>query len=400
MPISASRVGARWVVRAALAVTGLANMLPGSAQAPQAGPVVEFGAEEIARIVAHGPWPAPDRTVGPRDPTNRASGNPDAIELGRRLFFDRRLSESGTISCATCHDPARAFTDGRPRAQGIGLHDRNTQGLLDVARQRWFGWDGGADSLWAASIRPLLAAHEMGGSAQSVVKVIAGDAGLGVLHRKVFGESKDAQTTLADAGKALAAFQETLVSPRTAFDDFRDALAAARPASETTYPQAAQRGLKIFIGKGNCTLCHVGPNFSNGEFHDIGRPFMIEPGRVDPGRFTGLRRVSSDPFNLLSVFNDQPATVPVREQASLKTRTVALLHRNWGEWRTPSLRELTRTAPYMHDGSLASLRDVILHYSELDEDRLHADGENLLKPLRLTGPEIDELVVFLESLSW
>jgi cytochrome c peroxidase len=347
-----------------------------------------FTEAEVATILSHGPWPPAPR----RDPTNRLSGDSAAIELGRELFFDPGLSRNGGIACSSCHAPARGFTDGLPRAVGLARHDRNTQGLLDVGQQRWFGWDGGADSLWAASLRPLLSPIEMSADAASVAARLRRQPGIDAAIT-----SLDDEALLVIAAKSIAAFLETLVSPRTAFDDFRDALARGDRAAMQAYPAQARRGLAIFAGRGNCSICHAGAAFTNGEFHDVGRPFLVERGRVDPGRHAGIRRLRSDPYRLDSRWNDQPPTDGPAD-ISLKTKTVVLQHRNWGEWKTPSLRGLVATAPYMHDGSLATLRDVVRHYSELNLDRLHADGEALLKPLRLSDAEIDDLVAFLESL--
>lgn len=387
----------------------------GGAHASAPDVLSEFDADERAAIVRHGPWPEPPRS----DPTNRASGRASAAALGRRLFFEPRLSGNGRVSCASCHDPARAFADGVPRARGLETLDRNTPTLIDVAGQRWYGWDGGSDSLWAASVRPILAPAEMGGSAEGVARLIAADRGLRTAYRRAFGPPGDDARVLADAGKALAAYLETLRSPRTPFDRFRDALAAGDGAAAARYPPAARRGLKFFVGEGRCSVCHAGPRFSNGEFHDVGVAFMPAPGRVDPGRHSGIRRVLSDPYNLLGRFNDE-ASVPaaavgddaakrggaidaasggaVGVARAVATRTVTLQPRNWGEWKTPGLRGLARTAPYMHDGSRPTLRDVIRHYSELDLDRLHADGEALLRPLRLTPAQVDDLLAFLATL--
>lgn len=355
---------------------------------------IDLSVEEIAAVVSHGPWPPPQA----RDPTNRASGDRQAIALGERLFADAALSGSGALSCASCHDPARGFTDGKPRARGEATLDRNTQGLLDVSTWRWFGWDGGTDSLWAATLRPLLSSSEMASDPARIARRLRGDPAAIQLVARLFGPATGDELFAVAAAKAIAAWLETLRSPRTAFDEFRDALARGDAAQAARYPAAARRGLKLFIGRGNCRACHVGPSFSNGEFHDVGRPFVVAPGRVDPGRHAGIRRVRADPYNLLGPFNDERGT-PAERQRALQTRTVVLQHRNWGEWRTPTLRGLLATAPYMHDGGLPTLHDVVRHYSQLDLDRLHADGESLLRPLDLSPREIDDLVAFLETLS-
>jgi cytochrome c peroxidase len=260
--------------------------------------------------------------------------------------------------------------------------------------QRWFGWDGAHDSLWAQSIRPLLDARELGLSAARVAALVRGDTDLSCRYRKVFGEIPAAdEQVLVGAGKALAAFQEMLVSGRTAFDDFRDALVKGDVAGIAQYPEAAKRGLQIFVGKGSCNVCHLGPAFTNGEFHDTGIPFFIEKGRVDPGRHAGIQKLRASKFNLLGPYNDDPG-----RSTATGTRHVALEHRNFGEFRTPSLRNLALTAPYMHNGRLPALRDVVAHYSTLSPDRLHSDGEAILRALRLSEREAGDLVAFLESL--
>jgi cytochrome c peroxidase len=347
----------------------------------------EFSKAEIAKILQHGPWPpAPQR-----DPSNRVSGKPEAIALGGKLFFEPRLSGTGSVLCATCHVPFRAFQDSRTRAFGLQEVERNTPSLLDVSHYRWYGWDGAHDSLWSQSIRPLLDEREMRSSPRKVAQVVR-DL-LAQDYEAAFARRPPAndEEVLVDVGKALAAYQETLVTGRTPFDDFRDALEKGAPSD---YPPAAQRGLKIFIGKGNCSTCHFGPHFTNGEFADTGVPFFVAKGKVDPGRHEGIKRLKASPFNLLGRFNDDAA-----RKTSVGTRHVELQHRNFGEWRVPSLRNVALTAPYMHNGSLDTLHDVVKRYSELNEERLHADGERILKPLRLTAAEIEDLVAFLESLS-
>jgi cytochrome c peroxidase len=354
--------------------------------------VLPLSALETARILTHGPWPPPPR----KDPSNRVSGNAAAIAFGARLFGDPRLSANGAIACATCHRADRGLADGLPRAQGLARVDRNTPTVADAHLQRWHGWDGASDSLWAQSLRPIVDPREMGSDIERIAATVRGNADLVHGYRDAFGAPPTGadEAVAVDIAKALAAFQETLTTGRTPFDDFRDALARADPAAAARYPLAAQRGLALFIGKGQCNVCHIGPRFSNGEFHDIGIRHFAGPGRVDAGRFDGIRRLQASRYNLLGPFNDDPT-----RRTATGTRHVASEHRNFGEFKVPSLRNVARTAPYMHNGSLATLRDVVRHYSEIDEDRLHADGERILKPLRLSAAERDDLVAFLESLA-
>jgi cytochrome c peroxidase len=362
----------------------LALLLPVSAGA------VDFDAEERAKIASLGPWPPAIE----RDPSNRLSGRAEAIAFGATLFDETRFSANGEISCRSCHDPTKGWSDGKPVSMGLQRVDRNAPGLMNVRLHRWFGWDGASDSLWSSSLRPILDAREIGGSVARTAEVIRSDAALSRCFAKATGSEPAAmedEAAFVAAAKALAAFQETLVSPRTPFDEFRDALLRGK---KSDYPEAAQRGLKTFIGSGNCVMCHAGPAFTNGEFHDTGLPFFMASGRPDPGRYDGIKRVKASPFNLLSQHNDDPG-----QAGAFAVRHVDLQHRNWGEFKTPSLRNLAQTAPYMHDGSMAGLRDVIRHYSDLDIDRLHADGEAILRPLRLSEAEIADLVAFLLSLS-
>jgi cytochrome c peroxidase len=350
-----------------------------------------FTEAERRAIAAHGPWPP----AFAADPSNRVSGREEAIDLGERLFFERRLSANGEVSCSRCHIPERNWTDGLARARGLALADRNTPGLANMRLQHWFGWDGANDSLWAQSLRPLLDARELGMSAAQVAALVRGDADLACRYRKVFGAMPGQdEAVLVGVAKALAAFQETLVSGRTPFDEFRDALVQGDEWPIARYPEDARRGLRIFIGKGRCNVCHFGPAFTNGEFHDTGIPFFIEKGRVDPGRYAGIQKLRASPFNLLGSYNDDP-----KRSTATGTRHVALEHRNFGEFRTPSLRSLALSAPYMHNGRLATLRDVVAHYSTISPDRLHADGEAILKPLRLTAQEAGDLEAFLETLA-
>ena len=353
---------------------------------------VDFTAAEKRKILRHGPWP-PASTP---DPSNRASGNEAAIAFGRALFFDARLSVSGSVSCASCHRPDAGWTDGLARSRGQRAVDRNALSLFNLRFNRWFGWDGAQDTLWAQNLRPLLDRREMGIGAAGAARLVRADRTLSCHYRLAFGPAPgaDDERVFVDLGKALAAFLETLVTGRTPFDDFRDALARNDAAGRARYPAAAKRGLRLFVGRGNCAFCHFGPAFTNGEFADAGVPHFAGPGRADPGRFGGIRKLRKSPYTLLGRFNDDPA-----RSTAVKTRHVRLAHSNFGEFRVPGLRNAALTAPFMHAGSLTTLADVVRHYSTLDEERLHAGGERILRRLDLTAREQADLVAFLDSLT-
>ena len=363
--------------RAAVLLCGSALLaFPGAAWTAGA---VSFTPAEVRQILAHGPWPpaaAPDRS-------NRVSGNPDAIALGERLFFSPRLSGTGGVLCASCHEPWRAFTDGRPRGLGLTVVDRNTPTLMNVRFNRWFGWDGSNDSLWAQSIRPLLEPREMDSSAGRIGALIRGDPFLSSAYEKAFGTKPppNDEEVLAGVGKALAAYEETLTSGRTPFDDFRDAVAHGDARAEARLPAAAQRGLRVFLGKGGCESCHSGPSLADGDFHDTGVVSARQNGEVDSGRRDGVQKLLANRFNLLGPYNDDPSGA-----TAARTRLVSAGEGAARAFRTPGLRNVVLTAPYMHDGSVATLCDAV---------RLHPARK---APL-LTAQERNDLVAFLRTLT-
>ena len=352
-------VGFAWVALLALAPAGVA--------------AADFTEAEIRAIVAHGPWPPP---ILP-DPTNRVSGQRPAIELGEKLFFERRMSASGRFSCGTCHIPERNWTDNRARGAAATEVNRNTPTLMNLRGAHWFGWDGGADSLWSQSIRPILDARELGATPRHVAELVRGDEQLACRYCKAFGvapSARDDDAVLVDVAKALAAFQETFETPPTPFDQFRNALARGERITPLIYSDAAQRGAKLFVGKGTCSSCHSGPNFTNGEFRDNG--FTTgEPGRVE-----GLKLARASRFSLHGPYNDDPQKAP-RAAGPVEP----------GAFKVPTLRHLFLSAPYGHHGEIGSMAAAVRHYSER--------GSGTLKPLHLTAQEQSDLVVFLESLS-
>ena len=348
---------------------------------------------EIQKILSHGPWPLPPIP----DRTNRVSGKPSAVELGTRLFFDARLSRIGDTSCSTCHVPERNWTDNERRAIGRVVVDRNTPTVSNLRGSHWYGWDGGADSLWSQSLRPMLDDRELGATPHHVANLVRTDEQLSCRYRRTFGEEPPAdndEVIFVNVGKAIAAFLETVVSGRTPFDQFRDALARGESSATGAYSEAAQRGLRIFIGKGGCTNCHSGPNFTGGEFFSTGLSRFAPNGKPDPGRIEGVRKLLASPFNLLGPYNDDTSG-----KMAERTRRLVLDKATAGEFKVPSLRNLVLSGPYGRDGSIDSLDEVVRHYSKIVPVRLHAKDGKRGTPLELSVAEQRDLVVFLESLS-
>ena len=271
------------------------------------GADVAFSAAEIKQILSHGPWPAP----APLDATNRASGNLEAIELGTRLFFDERLSSSGQVACASCHVPERNWTDNLRRGVGMKEVDRNTPTLMNLRASQWYGWDGGADSQWSQSLRPILDKRELAATPQHVAQLVRNDQQLSCRYNKVSAPPPaDDEAVFVNVGKALASFQETLVSGRTPFDRFRDAVAKGSRLPTGTSPSRRCAASRSSSARAPAPTCHSGPNFTGGEFFNTGLSRFAPQGKPDPGRQEGIRQVLESRFNLLSQYNDDTAAAP------------------------------------------------------------------------------------------
>jgi len=380
---------------------------------------VAFSDDELAEILTLSPLPAP-----PPDPTNAFADDPGAARLGQALYFDTRLSQNGEISCATCHDPEQGFSDGRALMQGLEDGVRNSPTVWNVAYNRWFFWDGRADTLWSQLLLPLESDAEMGTSRVAIVGLLRADDALRAEYQAVFGPlpafetepwpahglpAGDAEETsgwealserdragvdrvFANVGKAVAAYERLLVSRDAPFDRFVAGLESGDAARLAALSPAAQRGLQTFVGSGQCTLCHAGPNLTDAEFHNIG----LSPGAnvpLDIGRFEGVPFVRASAFNGLGEHSDDRSV-----EANVALRFVAQKPNNLGEFKTPTLRSVGDTAPYMHDGRFETLADVVRFYSELDQDPAIGHREESLVPLKLTDAEVEDLVAFLESL--
>ncbi len=396
----------------------LATLLLIVAQVPASGAAaqaeVEWSEREWAKARTHSPLPAPRPS-----PTNRFADNALAALLGQRLFFDARFSANGSVSCASCHAPDLGFSDGKSLSTGLGRTARHSPSLWNVAQQRWFFWDGRADSLWAQAVQPLENPKEMGFDRVSLARTLRGDATLRTEYEKLFGalpdvaswperaapgddgselaaawqrmgaeEQRAASRVAANFGKALEAFERTLVRGNAPFDRF--------VAGETTaLSESARRGWKLFAGRANCRSCHSGPAFTDGEFHNIGIPPLAGGKSEDPARYAGIELLRADPFNSQGEFSDARAG-----EDALRLETLERTPQAFGEYRTPSLRNVALTAPYMHEGQLKSLADVVRFYSTLEgATQVGHHQEQVLQPLNLSSDEAADLVAFLESLT-
>lgn len=379
---------------APLAALGFVALLTAACERPLEKSTVTFTPEELREIGRLTPLPPP-----PPSRTNAYASNPAAARLGQRLFFDSRVSINGKIACATCHRPEHGFSDDQPLSQAIGTTEKHTMALWNMAHERWFFWNGRADSLWAQASSPMQHPNEMGASPEHLRAALAGDATLkseyealfGTLPARVEKDTPDANRLLANFGKSLEAYTRQLISTNSPFDHFAAALLSGQPVGKNEpLSESAQRGLKLFVGRGRCTLCHHGPNFSDGEFHNIGLPGVP----TDQGRFAGILDVREDPLNGLGAFSDDRSP-----ETNVKLRYLAVKMNNLGEYKTPTLRHAAQTPPYMHDGSLATLRDVIDFYSELPGAPALGHREETLQPLHFTPEEKADLEAFLRSLT-
>lgn len=326
----------------------------------------------------------------PPDPTNAVADNPLAAQFGRALFFDTRFSVNGSISCATCHQPERRFTDGLPKGVAIGMSRRNTPSIVGTAYSPWLYWDGRRDSQWSQALSPLEDPNEHASNRLSVIATVVEDKRYWRMYESLFGEAAAVDTMYANIGKAIAAFERTIMPTTSRFDEYVAAVVAGDSELQAElFSDDEVRGLRLFIGEANCTQCHNGPLLTNNEFHNTG---LINPaGEVpDKGRIVGVREVLEHPFNCKGQHNDA-ALKNCSELAFARTGPELI-----GAFRTPSLRNLENTAPYGHKGQLAALPDVLAHYNAAPDAMV---GHNEAKPLGLGKRELAQLEAFLRTLS-
>jgi len=400
--------------------TGAGGLYLGSAWLDDREQNQPWTEQELATIRSL--WLASLAPLSP-DPTNAVADEPDAARLGHRLFFDQRLSSNGQVACSNCHQPERYFTDGLPVSVGVGKVTRNSMTLVGAAYSPWYFWDGRKDSLWSQATGPLENGLEHGSNRLQIARLIAGDSGYRRLYESLFGELPDLtdaerfpqragplpdtvlnsaweemtepdrvaiSTIFTNVGKALAAYQRLLMPGPSRFDDYAAEVltAAAEKVSVDSFSGLERAGLRLFIGRGQCVNCHNGPLFTNNDFHNTGS--LSAPGQLPSrGRSAAIHLLMEDPFNCLGAFSDD------ERHSCAEVRFMKTGDELVGAHRTPSLRNVSRTAPYMHAGQLASLEDVVDQYNNAANSMI---GHNEAQPLDLSDSDKEALVAFLGTL--
>lgn len=322
-----------------------------------------------------------------------AARSPAAVDLGRKLFMDRRLSSNNTLSCAMCHVPEQGFA-AVELATSVGIEGRslrrNAPTLLNVAYVRELFHDGRSGSLEHQAWAPLLNHIEMGNqSTQDVIAKIRSMPDYRGRFEEAFGGSVADERTV---GAALAGYQRTLVAGNSRFDRWRYA------NDKSALNDDERAGFAVFSGKGRCIECHTAGDkhalFTDARFHNTGIGFARSRGAADPTR---RHVVQLAPFVFTEIAESDLASVSEPVQDDMGRQEVTKQDADRWSYRTPSLRNVGITAPYMHDGSLTTLEAVIEHYQQGGID--HPGKSPLLQPLSLTIEEKRNLAAFLRSLT-
>lgn len=354
----------------------------------------------------------------PKDPSNAYESLPSAASLGKRIFFDRRFSGNGAVSCASCHQPEKQFQDGQPLGLGVGTGTRRTMPVVGAGYSPFLFWDGRKDSLWSQALGPLEDPAEHGGNRLAYAHLLT--AHYRVEYETVFGAMPDLRglpteasplgtagqravwssmdddarlkvsEVFANMGKALAAYQKTLQHGESRLDRYIDGVVRRDAQAPGQLSVAEKNGLRIFISKGQCITCHNGPLLTDQYFHNTG----IAPrnqAQPDPGRRGGIAKVRDDEFNCLGRFSDARP-----EQCEELNFLATDDHSMASAFKTPGLRNVTLREPYMHAGQIASLADVVRHYAKAPQA---SAGHSELKPIELSDREVQDLVAFLGTLS-
>ena len=355
----------------------------------------------------------------PADPSNTVADSELAAELGHALYFDTRLSGNGSVSCASCHKPELMFTDGLSLAVGTNIGPRHTPSLVGIAYSPWFYWDGRKDSQWSQALAPIETSHEHNTDRLSVTRIVAEDDRYRDLYESVFGsiptiplrpvsatplgnepqrtawselspaQQKDVNQVFSNVGKAIAAYQRKIIPGRSRFDEYIDTLGQSSSNENGMFSSSEAAGLALFIGDAQCVTCHNGPLLTNNEFHNTG-VLAISGQLPSMGRYDGIRAAREDPFNCLGLYSEASRSECIELRFARDTNELV------GAQKTPTLRNVADTAPYMHGGQMTTLAQVIEHYNEAPVSML---SHNEAKPLELRPVQLRQLEELLLTLS-
>ncbi|WP_419212337.1 cytochrome-c peroxidase [Maribacter sp. X9] len=328
------------------------------------------------------------------DPSNAVSKDTIAIKLGELLFFEDDWGKQNGISCATCHRPENYFTDGLSKGFGIDTLTRNTPSILSLEHSPWLYWDGRRDNLWSQALTPMEAPNEMGLKRGDIVNYVLGHEVYGDLYNKLFkkGVNQNAESinkSFSNIGKAIAAFEITLRFKGSKFDKYAESLKSDLKNTERIFTNDEREGLRLFLSEEvRCTQCHNGPLFSNYDFHNTGLSTLNK--EPDFGRAVGLLNYQFNEFNCTGEYSD-----------CSRNECENVMHLNRKErkmaaFKTPSLRNVKQTAPYMHDGRFKNLSEVLEHYRNAPRPEY---GVQELKPLDISDKQLLQLEAFLGTLT-
>ena len=335
----------------------------------------------------------------PVDATNQYGDDPQAAALGDRLFDDPQLSSCGTVSCRSCHAEESGTVD-TPKAEGCGgqLTGRNPPSVLNAGYSTWFMWDGRADRLWNQALLPLLSPVEMASTPTILRNRLS--AGYAAEYEALFGQHPSLESDeelLANFGKAMAAYQRTLNRNDSPFDaDVIRFIAAAEAGKAEEDP--AYLGLKTFFRKGQCIACHKGAMLSDDMFHNIG---VKDTSEGAPGVLAAGGALLDWAFNAQGPYSDRNNGTEAGRLQRLGNDLTAKAGELEGAFKTPTLRNVALTAPYMHTGDVATREEVIDLYDKGGEPAGSFAGvvSETITPLELTDEEKQSLVKLLESMT-
>jgi len=379
-----------------------------------------------------------DHQISIQHTSNEVWNNPKAASLGQKLFFDKRLSGNGVVACSSCHQPSKAFSDGKTYSEGMGSTSMHTPSIIGIANSPWLFWDGRIDSLWAQALGPFENPNEHGTNRVQLVHLIATyykeeyEALFGPLdnfsdrqrfpfnampisanqnssvplNAKQTSLSQNWQAmhkrdqdsvneVFSNLGKSIAAYENLIMPGPSRFDEFAKELSTGHFSTKLTLHE--QAGLKLFIdqNKGQCINCHSGPLFTNHEFQATGiTDILLSKGRID-----GIEIAHKSPFNCKEMH--EAPTNKCQELVFSKRHSPDLN----GAFKVPTLRNISLTAPYMHNGSLSSLKEVLAHYNQGQSQLQGRLGEPLnqahmgISPLRLLPHELNQISSFLLTLT-